>query len=217
MAISYPRELPAALLKAPRFRFDYEPLGALSQTAGGSLTFQERAGGSLWQMDLTTKGLAASDFVAARAWFRSLRGGAQAFRGYDLRQPFPQAYGPAVLDLTRAAGGAFDGTCTVTAAGGHSLALSGLPAGYHVSVGDYFSFAWRGGQALVESWEDVQADGSGVCATFEVGPWLAAGGTVPVTATVVRAWCLMRPKPGSWQGVRTARDPVVFEAIQDLG
>lgn len=218
MAITYPRELPNLFLRPPRFSFDYTPLGKLSRTAGGAVAFQEAVGGSLWEMALTTKTLNETEYGQAAAWFRSLRGGAEMFKAYDVRRPWPLHYGPDVLTLQRAGGlGAFDGTVSVNAAGGSTVSLRELPGGYRVSEGDYLSFPWRGGRALVVALESAIAGGGGGINGLAVGPWLfASPSELPVTGTLVRAWCQMRPKPGSWSGERTTRDPVSFEAIQDL-
>lgn len=217
MTITYPRDFPEADVVAQQCTFDYAPLGELSRTAGGAVTFQERMGGSLWELALTTTPLNETNYGKWHAWFLSLRGGSglRAFKGRDPRRCWPIAYGPAVLSLPFG-GGLFTGNCTVTAVAGETIALGSLPAGYQMKVGDYVSFDWLGGRALVKALEDATANGSGVIASVTVGPWQRTGGTVPASATVVKAWCLMRPKPGSWNGARAGFAPVSFEAIQTL-
>jgi len=216
MAIAYPRDFPDADVIATRCSFDYATLGEMSRTAGGAITFQERMGGSLWQLSMTTKPLNETEYGKWHAWFLSLRGGAQSFAGRDPRRCWPLAYGPGVLLLMRAGGGAFDGTCNVTAVGGNTITLGNLPASYKVSVGDYISFPWLGGRALVKALEPITANASGVTAAITVGPWLRTPGTVPIVGTLVKAYCLMRPLPGSWQGERALNEPVSFQAIQTL-
>jgi hypothetical protein len=214
MAITYPRDLPTQLLRPPRFELDYTPLGDTSRTAGGEVNFQEKIGGTLWALALTTKPLGERDYSAVHAWYQSFRGGAYSFKAYDVRRCWPLAYGPAVLALTRFGGGAFDGTCSVTAAGGSAVSLSSLPANYQITTGDYLSFPWRGRQQLVKFLQSVNANGAGVVSGVEIGPWLLAGGAVPATATLVRAWLLMRPINGSWKGGRSSLDAVSFEAVE---
>jgi hypothetical protein len=68
----------------------------------------------------------------------------------------------------------------------------------------------------VKALEAVTGTGAGNVSSLTIGPWQRTGGTVPTNATVVRAWCLMRPKPGSWSGDRSGFDPVSFDAIQTL-
>jgi hypothetical protein len=217
MTITYPRDFPDADPAAQRCKFDYATFGEMSRTAAGAITFQERMGGSLWELSLTTRPLNETDYSRWHAWYLSLRGGQQSFKGRDLRRCWPLAYGKHALDLTVAGSGLpFDGSCQVTAVAGNTIALGGLPANYQVSVGDYISFDWLGGRALVKALEPMTGSGAGNVAAFTVGPWQRTGGTVPASATVVRAWCLMRPKPGSWSGERTVRDPISFDAIQTL-
>ena len=216
MTITYPRDFPDADVIATRCTFNYSPLGEMSRSAAGAITFQERMGGSLWELSMTTKPLNETEYGKWHAWFLSLRGGAQSFKGRDPRRCWPLAYGPAALTLVRAIGGLFDGTCNLTAVGGSTITLGNLPANYKVSVGDYVSFPWLGGQALVKALEPITGNGSGNTAAITIGPWLRTGGTLPATATLVRAWCLMRPKPGSWQGERQGFQPVGFDAIQTM-
>lgn len=206
MAITYPRELHSLLTELPRCVFDYEPLGAMSRTAGGMVTFQETAGGSLWRLSLTTKPLKRSEYDSLHAWFLSLRGGAKSFKAYDPHRCFPLAYGPDYPD----------GAGSVTSVDGDTIDLAALAAGQIVSAGDYISFPYVGGQALVKALETATANGSGVIEGLTVGPWQRTGGTLPAVATLVRAWCEMRPVPGTWAGERTGIDPVSFEAIQTL-
>jgi len=213
--ITYPRDFPDADIVVPRCRFDYTTLGEMSRTAAGAITFQERIGGSLWELAVTTKPLNETEYGKWHAWFLSLRGGRQSFMGRDPRRCWPLAYGPGVLSLTRAGGGAFDGTVFVTAVAGDTITIANLPASYKISVGDYVSFAWLGGRALVKALEPITGSAGGV-ATVTVGPWQRTGGTLPAAGTLVKAWCLMRPKPGSWQGERGTVEPVTFEAIQTL-
>jgi len=216
MTITYPRDFPDADVIATQCTFDYAPLGELSRAAGGGITFQERMGGSLWQLAMTTRLLNETEYGKWHAWFLSLRGGAQSFKGRDPRRCYPLAYGEDVFGLDLPGGLPFDGLCQVTAVSGDTITLGGLPAAYQVSVGDYISFPWLGGQTLVKALEPITANGSGVTAAFAIGPWLRTPGAVPVTATLVRAWCLMRPKPGSWKGERSGFMPISFEAIQTL-
>src|SRR5262252_2466912 len=115
MTITYPRDFPYPDIVASRVRFDYATLGQISRSAGGGITFQESMGGSLWEFAMTTRPLNETQYGVWHAWFLSLRGGAQSFKGRDPRRCWPIVYGPGVLNLTRAGGGAFDGTVQVTA------------------------------------------------------------------------------------------------------
>jgi hypothetical protein len=217
VALPDPRILPDALLRPVKFSLNFVALGAMSRTMGGAISFQETVGGALWQMSLESRPLRERDYGIAHAFFLSLKGGAKSFKAYDLRRYYPSAYGVTVLGLTRHGGGTFDGTCTLTAAGGGTISLSGLPDSYTMTAGDYISFPWLGSQRLVKATETLGGNTSGVLNNMSVEPWQLSGGTVPVTATLVKAWCLMRPVPGSWSGDRTNMDPVSFQAIESPG
>jgi hypothetical protein len=209
MTITYPRDFPDADPAAQRCKFDYTTFGEMSRTAAGAVTFQERMGGSLWELALTTGPLNETNYSRWHAWFLSLRGGQQSFKGRDLRRCYPLAYGKNILGVS-------DGSCQVTAVAGNTITLGSLPANYILSVGDYISFDWLGGRALVKALEPMVGNSAGNMPAFTIGPWQRTGGTLPAPATFVKAYCLMRPKPGSWSGDRTVHDPVSFEAIQTL-
>lgn len=207
MTISYPMTLPdTPTFAAQRCRFHYEIFGAMSRTSGGEMTFQEMAGGSLWEAFYQTKFLSERDYGRWHAFFLGTRGN-KTFKGYDPRRQYPIAYTSATMPSF---------TATVTAAGGQSISVAGFPPGFNITAGDYISFPWRGTQALVKFLEAVAVGGGGT-ATIETGPSLIAGGTVPVTGELIRAWCYMKTKPGSWQGERSIVDAVSFEAIQTMG
>jgi hypothetical protein len=218
MAITQPRDLPSDLERiATRWRFDHEPFGSDSRSADGQVAFFEKAGGTLWELEFTTKPINESDYGRYHAYYLSGFGAGHGFKVYDVRRPWPMAYGAAVLTMTRHGGGAFDGTCSVTAAGGTTISLSTLPSTYVVTVGDRISFPWLGGRALVKALETATAV-NGVISGLTVSPWQFAAGTVPVTGTLVRAWCLMKPRRGSWNGERgNTYEPVSFAATQHLG
>jgi hypothetical protein len=218
MTITFPREFPDDPFEPQRIRFDREPLGAISRSQNGRLAFQEFVGGGLWEALYQTKPLIESRAAVWHAWKLSLRGPSGTFKAHDTRRCYPIFYGPSVLTLTRFGGGVFNGSVSVTAVTGETISLGGplfLPASFIFRAGDYVSFAWLGGQHLVRILEDTNANASGA-ATLTVDPWLRTGGTLPATGTIVKAWCSMKIKPGTWQGERTNLDPVAFEAIQHL-
>jgi hypothetical protein len=206
MALTYPLEFPDQPFAAQRCRFSYETFGAMSRTQGGTITFQEFIGGSLWEAFYQTKPLNERNYGRWHAFVLGLRGN-RSFKAYDPRRCQPIAYTAATLPSF---------TPNVTAAGGNSISVSGFPAGFIITAGDYISFPWRNAQALVKFLEGATIGGGGT-GIFEVGPTLLAGGTVPVAATVVRPWCYMKYKPGSLQPERSLLDPISFEAIQTMG
>lgn len=224
MTLTFPRTFPVAPSGlVTRCTFDVTPIGGFSRAASGQIAFQQTVGGALWELSLTTMGLNSADYDLWHSFILSLKTGG-TFKGFDprLNRNYPLAYGTAAVGMARAGGGTFDGTASITAAGGEVISLGSplfLPANFIVTVGDYISFAWLGGQYIVKAMETKVADGSGVLANLSVSPWLRSGGTVPVTASLVDPYCLMKIKPGSWQGDRQGGyfgGPVAFDAIQTL-
>lgn len=220
MAITYPREFPDVPFEPPRCRFDREPTGALSRSASGRLAFQEFVGGGLWEAMYQSKPLNETNYGRWHAWKLSMRGAGRTFKGYDPRRCWPIEYGPSILTMTRFGGGTFDGTVTVSLVAGETIKLGDgalkLPPSFILRAGDYISFPWLGGQHVVKVLEDNQGNSSGVMTLVTVDPWLRTGGTEPATGTLVRPWCAMKIKPGSWSGDRSVFDPISFEAIQHL-
>lgn len=220
MAITHPRDFPDVPFEAVRCRFDREPLGAMSRSASGRIAFQEFVGGGLWEAMYQSKPLNETNYGRWHAWKLSMRGASRTFKGYDPRRCWPISYGPSILTMTRFGGGLFDGTVSLTAAAGELIRMGDgalkLPPGFILVAGDYVSFPWLGGQHVVKVLETNTANSSGLMTDIIVDPWLRTGGTVPVTATLIRPWCEMKIKPGSWSGDRSLLDPVSFEAIQHL-
>lgn len=84
-----------------------------------------------------------------RAFFARMRGRIRRFYGYDPTRRFPRIYRGGFAGLTRAAGGAFDGSATswlqaIDSNGDARITLNGLPIGLQITTGDYIGFRWNG-------------------------------------------------------------------------
>jgi hypothetical protein len=154
----------------------------------------------LFRIDVQTVDLIphGAPHAAWRAWRAKLRGGLNTFSTWDVNKRTPLAYPSATSAASIS--GAWGGTATVTALGASgALSLSGLPAGYVLSAGDYIGLEESGRYDLYEVATTVTANGSGVV-TVSVLPYLRS--TVFTTAAVARIW---RPvaafilDPQSWQ------------------
>jgi len=214
--MAYPLDMPSVptTLNIARCSFDMEPFGSLSRTAGGQIAFLENIGGALWKGRYETTFLNDLHYGVWHAFRLCLRGNG-TFKGFDPARIAPAAY---LLDGKITFPGGFAGTCTLTAAGGETISLSGLPAGFIITTGDYFSFPWLGGRHLVKALANATASGGGAISALPIAPWLRAGGATGVTVDLVRPYCLMKMVPGTWQGERKQDpQPVSFEAIQHLG
>jgi hypothetical protein len=105
------------------------------------------------------------------------------------------------------------------ASGGRGLSVSGLPAGYVLSVGDMFHVDWAGGpgRTLHQVAEAVTASGAGATAVFDCDPILPEGAATGAPVGFLRASCLMIRVPGSFDPGLSERGLVTgmrFQAMQ---
>ncbi|MHB2265655.1 hypothetical protein [Aliihoeflea sp. PC F10.4] len=129
--------------------------------------------------------------------------GQEVFRAHDPLRPRPVHY---ILPLsgTRAGGGAFDGTATITARTATSLTISGLPAAFRFRAGDYVEV--RKSASLISLHRimaDATANGSGVVTLSIRYPLDLQTFTLPLTANFEKASCLMQIDAGSYQGQKS--------------
>jgi hypothetical protein len=129
-----------------------------------------------------------------RAFMSSIRGSNRRFLGRDQKRTYPKAYASGFTGMTRAGGGAFDGSATswsenITADDDSEVTLTGLPAGFVMSQGDYIGFHWVATEesvagltwhALVRVVEAATGDGTGEVTVVCEPPVPSA---VPLTAT----------------------------------
>lgn len=192
MAITFPRDLPE--LPGNRVLFSqcsFNPMyqQTLAPTRGG-LVQVANLGSDLWFMSFATSPLDYQVAMEYFAWLHSLRGGARTFKAWHPLRRYPYNYPNGVSSLTRAGGGAFDGTCTLTTIGASrdTITLTTLPASFVFSIGDMVSFPMGATQCLVRVMEAATANGSGQV-TLTVEPTLPLAAATGVTATVVKPWC----------------------------
>jgi hypothetical protein len=154
----------------------------------------------LFKVDIQTVAMIphAAPHAAWRAFRAQLRGGLNTFSTWDVNKRTPLAYPNATSAASIS--GAWSGTAVVTSLGASgALGLSGLPANYAFSAGDYIGLEEGGRYDLYEVATSVTANGSGVV-TVSVLPYLRT--TVFTTSAVARIW---RPvaafilDPASWQ------------------
>lgn len=217
MAISFPRSFPAgAAFGAVDFKL--ADMSIQNTLQSGAIQTMEM-GPSLWTATFTTVGLLMRDRQIWQAWEMTLRGG-RTFLAWDPEKVYPAGYGAGVLALTRAGGGSFDGTATLTSVTATTVTVSALPAAYQAKAGDMLSFPWNNGHALHMIAEDVAANGSGA-ATFKVVPPVLTSPAPSGGATVrlVQPVCVMKIKPGTFSAPaspRASMSPVSFDGVQDI-
>ncbi|MBF2716257.1 hypothetical protein [Agrobacterium vitis] len=206
MTIVYPIDL---LADFPGWSTKFEPLfrQEQSRTAGG-VTYIKDLGSPLWSAAYQTKQLKPNDLDGWRARIEVLEGGLQYFRGYSLSRSRPIAY-PTGKPVP-------DNGVVLSAIGGDnkSVTISGLGAGYMVSVGDMIQIAGSGLYRVVEG---AVANGAGAAGAFEVRPHLWPGTAVGSAVTLLRPSCTMMIVPGSISSeadASTGRGSVSFQGIE---
>jgi len=212
--ITFPRDMPPVRISALS-SFNLQHGVAINQ-AGGSVQAMELAA-PLWQAQFTTEPLNARQRAAVQAWWATLRGGVNTFYAWDCFRTYPAAYGSAVIGMPRASGGTFDGTCQIMANGVTSVGLSTLPANYQFTDGDMIELVRTGGKlSLHQIVEAIVGSPTGT-ATVQIEPGALSDTTIAGTARLVKARCIMVPRPGSLDipaglGKRAAS----FEAVQTI-
>lgn len=192
MTIAYPRTFPHHGFVQGVMTIRRRQATGMSE---GGDDFVIDRGAASWAASWKTRPLDHQAFGEWRAWLASLQGLAKPFLGYDPARWVPLAYmtgdahrypigfPPAMV---RADGSSFDGTAAVSGIDSLRVApeLSGLPAGFVFTAGDYVSFIQDGRYSLHTVLEPIVA-GSGV-ATLSVEPRLPDFLTTSAVANLYR-------------------------------
>lgn len=170
----------------------------------------------MWRARYVLPLLREADAEAWQAWLDSMRGGARSFKAYSPMRRYGRAYPAGYGGLTRHAGGAFDGTGTMTATiSVYSIRVGSLPSTYQFSAGDLVSYAYGGKQFLHRVAEDATASAGVADITIEpaASAALAASGQA---VQIEKAWCAAsldaKSVRAEWQPGR--RCQIQFEANQ---
>jgi hypothetical protein len=199
MALTFPLVMPADFAAAEAFEisrvdFDAPTVGAGN---GGGAVGGVTLGFPIWTARWTIARAIRRETTDQLLSMRdALRGRQRLFRARPQDRPFPWRYPNGFTGLSRAGGGAFDGTAAWSLnADRDVLSLTTLPAGLILSAHDYGMFRWETGgaprRALVRMVETVTANGSGALSiTVEPGvPTRVPSGAV---FDLVRPETLMR-------------------------
>ena len=130
-----------------RVRFDIQRVDYAAPEASGRQGGVQ-AGWPLWSARFE---LERSDPDSADLWqafFDRMRGRIRRFYAFDPTRRFPLGYRGGFAGLSRAGGGAFDGSATswvqaIDSNGDARVTLNGLPAGLQIAAGDYIGFRWN--------------------------------------------------------------------------
>lgn len=167
----------------------------------GRRTEADKFGTPYWRAVYRSTALTPLQMGQLEAFLMQCGDGGEVFRAYDASRPRPIEYETAdhaPLSGVRAAGGAFNGTATITARTATSLTVSGLPANFQFRAGDYVEV--RKTAALISLHRivsDVQASAGGF-ATLPIRYALDLQAfTPPLTANFEKPACLMQVVAGS--------------------
>lgn len=223
MTISFPRAKPDAL-KVVSLKFILERNDELNPTRGGAQISVD-LGPALWTGEWSSPPLEEEDFGEVRAWFDTLAGD-QQFYGYDSLREYPVRYRSGFGGLT-VDGNPFTGTAYLIEVAGNKVevVLSGLPIGFVLRPGDYFSFDYGGVnqyRALHRISSAGVADSAGLMAV-EVRPyirpgWEDSGSPAARAVTFYRPSARMLVVPGSYdEQIPVNRyGSISFKAVQSL-
>lgn len=209
MTISYPRNDILDAVRPASARFYLFWRQEQSRSAGG-VTRGKDLGPALWRASFSSGVLELPEAVAAEALLNSLEGVVRSFYAHDVRRPYPLA----------APTGAFSDSAEISAISAEwdAVALSGLPPGFVISVGDYIAFNYAGRRALHQFMRLGQANGLGVSPLLDVRPHIRAGATtgLPVILKKPAAKMILEPDSVSVEMDSPVSATVSFSCIQDM-
>lgn len=153
-------------------RFQLVSRQEYSRTASG-ITIGRDLGPALWQATFTLNPIRHEDVRRIEARLNSLNGVTRGFYAGDIRGKMPYAYPNGVFNDT--------GVIASINANGRMLNLSGLPANFRITAGDYMEYNYGSGNtltALLQVVNDVTATAGGVAANVEFRPVIPTGTVV---------------------------------------
>lgn len=170
-----------------------------------------RIGQPYWRASYGPGWLDLLDYGRMDAFIMQAGDGGEVFRAYDVFRPRPMRHDTGLpLSGNRAAGGAFDGTATLAAiVNPLTISVSGLPAAFRLSKGDYVELRKGNASSLHRITDDAIATAGGTV-TLSIRYALDTQ-NFGLTSQVrfEKPSCLMQIDPGSYDAEksRTSRRP----------
>lgn len=186
MALVFPRDMTSARLWQASSRIVLARRQEISRTSRGE-AFGKDIGPAIWAGQFLSAPLQAPAAEALLADFESLGGLTRTFYASPPERP-------------RASSGSAPGPLAIDSISGDNsaVALSGLPAAFEVSVGDYFSVETAGGARHLHKFVEAgTADGSGLSPELTVEPYIRIGAAVADVVTMDAPLVEMRLDAGS--------------------
>ncbi len=188
MSVSYPLDLfDTWPVLTKRFVLGYRQ--SLSRT-GYQVTGADLAD-PVWLGSFETVSLQEEQCVSFEALLNSLGGVMETFRARDTRREYPLAQSSGVFTDT--------GTVAEISVDGTSLSITGLDAGFRISLGDYVTMTYGGNRYLLQCVEPTGAlaSGAGLTGLFQTSPPPPYDLAVGQAVNFKLPRCLMRVEPGS--------------------
>lgn len=180
----------------------------------GRRTEAQRFGTPWWRATFSAPWLTPRDFGRMDAFMMMAGDSGEVFRAHDPFRPRPiawtEANGNVPLSGTKAGGGAFNGTATITARTSTILSVTGLPANFQFFAGDYVEVVKTTTLlSLHRIVSDVQATSGGAAELPIRHPLDVQNFVLPLTANFEKPSCLMQIDPGSYRGPKAwgSRNP----------
>ncbi|ORE89740.1 hypothetical protein [Aurantimonas sp. 22II-16-19i] len=203
----------ADLLPVAEVRWRLAENQELSGLGSGQILAAE-LGPALWEADVTLGDLKHGRSSQIQARLEALDGATRAFYLCDPFRKYPQgdpdgsrlgAAAPVIGSLT---------------AGGRALSLSGLPAGYVLTAGDYLAFDYGSPprRAFHRVVETATASGTGATPPFEVRPMVRTGAAPGISVTLIKPAmkCIRKPASLGHGTVNRVRSKLSFSVVQKL-
>jgi hypothetical protein len=196
MAITYPYSVSflADRLKIASLVWDVQRNDELSGS-GDSRIWQAELADPLWSATVNLAAGYNNNMKQIAALIRKLHGAQESFFLYDPMSRYPQA------DPDGSLLGASVVRIDSVGAGGRTISLNGLPAGYVLTLADKMQIAYATSPVryafLEVSDQTVVASGGGVTSAFEVFPNAPVGVAVNDVVTLIKPACRMIIMPGS--------------------
>jgi hypothetical protein len=177
MALTFPRTDVLSVARYSDQKFKLVSRQELSSQGNGVVRGKD-FGSAIWTAEYSTTAMRSDDGVAFEALLNSLDGVIQPFEAYDLRRKNPRMYPDGAF--------ADSGYISFINTNNKAIALSGLPANFVLSPGDYLSFDYGDNdtRALHQVVEGITANASGQTNQFEIRPFLRPGVEVDTDVTL---------------------------------
>ena len=193
MALTFPLSLPnlADLLPLESASWNLAQQQELSGLGSGEGIAHD-LGPPLWEAEVSTGLMEHDDAYAALARLNSLAGSVNTFYLHNPAKPGPR------MDVNGITLGAATPTISAISTDRRSLAITGLPDNYVLSVGDFLAIDYgTGRRALLQAVEAKTASSGGVTTQFEVTPHLRSGITTTLAVTLIKPAAKVKLVPNS--------------------